>query len=50
MLTYASTPKGFDSQPLIKQTTIAAAVETSGLGLHTGVRVHLRLLPAPPDT
>jgi UDP-3-O-[3-hydroxymyristoyl] N-acetylglucosamine deacetylase len=35
---------------LIKQTTIGATVETSGLGLHTGVPVHLRLLPAPPDT
>jgi UDP-3-O-[3-hydroxymyristoyl] N-acetylglucosamine deacetylase len=35
---------------LIKQTTIAAAVETSGMGLHTGVRVHVRVLPAPPDT
>jgi len=35
---------------LIKQTTIAAPVETSGMGLHTGVCVHLRLLPAPPDT
>jgi len=35
---------------LIKQTTIGATVETSGLGLHTGVAVHLRLLPAPPDT
>ena len=35
---------------LIKQTTIAAPVETSGLGLHTGVPVHVRLLPAPPDT
>jgi UDP-3-O-[3-hydroxymyristoyl] N-acetylglucosamine deacetylase len=38
------------SNPLIKQTTIAAPVETSGLGLHTGVRVQVRLLPAPPDT
>ncbi|HZH29540.1 MAG TPA: UDP-3-O-acyl-N-acetylglucosamine deacetylase [Pyrinomonadaceae bacterium] len=35
---------------MIKQTTIAAPVETSGLGLHTGVPVHVRLLPAPPDT
>ncbi|HEV7904830.1 MAG TPA: UDP-3-O-acyl-N-acetylglucosamine deacetylase, partial [Pyrinomonadaceae bacterium] len=46
-----SKPKGLVAQkPLIKQTTIAAPVETSGLGLHTGVRVQLRLLPAPPDT
>ena len=35
---------------LIKQTTIAAPVETSGLGLHTAVPVRLRLRPAPPDT
>jgi UDP-3-O-[3-hydroxymyristoyl] N-acetylglucosamine deacetylase len=48
--TAASKPKGFDSQPLIKQTTIAAPAETSGMGLHTGVPVHVRLLPAPPDT
>ena len=32
------------------QTTIAAPVETSGLGLHTAVPVRLRLRPAPPDT
>ncbi|MCA1593819.1 MAG: UDP-3-O-acyl-N-acetylglucosamine deacetylase [Acidobacteria bacterium] len=35
---------------MIKQTTIAAPVEASGLGLHTAVPVHLRLRPAPPDT
>jgi UDP-3-O-[3-hydroxymyristoyl] N-acetylglucosamine deacetylase len=35
---------------LVKQTTLAAPVETSGIGLHTAVTVHLRLLPAPPDT
>ncbi|MGB8509402.1 MAG: UDP-3-O-acyl-N-acetylglucosamine deacetylase, partial [Pyrinomonadaceae bacterium] len=35
---------------MIKQTTIAAPIETSGLGLHTAVQVHLRLRPAPPDT
>ena len=35
---------------LIKQTTIAASAETRGLGLHTAVPVHLRLVPAPPDT
>ncbi len=37
-------------QPLIKQTTLGSAVETHGNGLHTGVPVHVRLLPAPPDT
>jgi UDP-3-O-[3-hydroxymyristoyl] N-acetylglucosamine deacetylase len=35
---------------LVKQTTLAAPVETSGIGLHTAVTVQLRLLPAPPDT
>jgi len=35
---------------LIKQTTIGSAVETDGIGLHTGVPVHVRLVPAPPDT
>jgi UDP-3-O-[3-hydroxymyristoyl] N-acetylglucosamine deacetylase len=35
---------------LIKQTTIGAPVEMSGLGLHTAVPVHVRLRPAPPDT
>lgn len=39
-----------DPPILIKQTTIAAPVETSGLGLHTAVPVQLRLVPAPPDT
>ena len=34
---------------MIRQTTLAATVETSGLGLHTGVPVAVRLLPAPPD-
>lgn len=32
------------------QTTIAQPVETSGVGLHTAVRAHLRLVPAPADT
>src|SRR2546425_306605 len=33
-----------------KQTTVAEPVEVNGIGLHTGVPVSLRLLPAPPDT
>src|SRR5215475_15602148 len=32
------------------QSTIRQPVETHGVGLHTGVFGHLRLLPAPPDT
>ncbi len=35
---------------VIRQTTIASAVETAGVGLHTAVPVRIRLLPAPPDT
>lgn len=35
---------------MIKQTTLASPAEISGTGLHTAVTVHLRLLPAPPDT
>src|SRR2546422_9151818 len=33
-----------------KQTTVAEPVEVNGIGLHTGVPVNLRLLPAPPET
>jgi len=32
------------------QYTISRPVETDGIGLHTAVHSHLRLLPAPPDT
>src|ERR1700747_3128785 len=32
------------------QTTIDRPVETSGIGLHTAVRSHLRLVPAPAGT
>ena len=35
---------------MIKQTTLASSVETSGIGLHTAVPVMVRLVPAPPDT
>jgi UDP-3-O-[3-hydroxymyristoyl] N-acetylglucosamine deacetylase len=35
---------------LLKQTTLGSPVETDGIGLHTGVQVHVRLGPAPPDT
>lgn len=33
-----------------RQTTLAAAVEAKGIGLHTAVPVQVRLMPAPPDT
>lgn len=32
------------------QTTICKPVEASGVGLHHGAPVHLRILPAPPNT
>ncbi|MBZ5527128.1 MAG: UDP-3-O-acyl-N-acetylglucosamine deacetylase [Acidobacteriia bacterium] len=35
---------------MIFQTTISRSVETSGIGLHTGVAGNLRLTPAPADT
>jgi UDP-3-O-[3-hydroxymyristoyl] N-acetylglucosamine deacetylase len=35
---------------LVKQTTLAGIAETHGVGLHTAVPVHVRLVPAPPDT
>ena len=34
----------------MKQTTISKPIETSGIGLHTGVAVNLKLKPAPPNT
>lgn len=33
-----------------QQTTLAAAVEVKGIGLHTAVPVQVRMMPAPPDT
>ncbi len=35
---------------MIYQKTLAQSVETSGIGLHSGVKVNLRLKPAPPNT
>ena len=32
------------------QTTMASEVSFSGVGLHSGLEVHMRLLPAPADT
>lgn len=36
--------------PMPNQTTIGAAVETEGIGLHTGVHCCMRFTPAPADT
>lgn len=35
---------------MIKQRTLKNAIRTTGVGLHTGDRIHLTLLPAPIDT
>ena len=35
---------------MLKQRTLKKAIKTTGVGLHTGVRVELALLPAPVDT
>src|SRR5204862_3888732 len=35
---------------MLKQRTLKSSIKTTGVGLHTGVRVDLTLRPAPPDT
>jgi UDP-3-O-[3-hydroxymyristoyl] N-acetylglucosamine deacetylase len=35
---------------MLKQRTLKSAIKTTGVGLHTGVRVDLVLRPAPADT
>ena len=35
---------------MYSQTTVRRVVETSGIGLHHGASVRLRILPAPPNT
>lgn len=35
---------------MVKQKTLSKPIATKGVGLHTGVEVNLRLVPAPPDT
>ncbi len=39
-----------DPDVLEFQQTVSAPIEFTGLGLHTGEPVYLRILPAPPDT
>lgn len=36
--------------PLMRQTTLAKSVKTTGTGLHTGVPVNLQIRPAPENT
>ena len=35
---------------MLKQRTLQKGTKTTGVGLHTGVRVEMMLRPAPPDT
>jgi UDP-3-O-[3-hydroxymyristoyl] N-acetylglucosamine deacetylase len=35
---------------MLKQKTLASSIGTSGIGLHTGVEVNLKLKPAPENT
>jgi len=37
-------------QTMMRQRTLKATIKTTGVGLHTGVRVELVLRPAQPDT
>jgi UDP-3-O-[3-hydroxymyristoyl] N-acetylglucosamine deacetylase len=41
---------GSQEQSLIQEQTIRSAVECSGVGLHSGAPVSLRILPAPANT
>lgn len=41
---------GDQEQSLIQEQTIRSAVECSGVGLHSGAPVSLRILPAPANT
>lgn len=40
----------FGAIPLRFETTVQRPVEASGIGLHSGVPVRIRILPAPPAT
>jgi len=42
--------QGASGNSLSYQLSILRPVETEGVGLHTAVRSHIRLIPAPPDT
>ncbi len=53
-LTQWKNPAGRDAAPglttMLAQRTLNTAIKTTGVGLHTGVRVELNLRPAAPDT
>src|SRR5271169_1338070 len=48
MVTGYLAPQG--GQCLRFETTVQRPVDASGVGLHSGVPVHIRILPAPPST
>jgi UDP-3-O-[3-hydroxymyristoyl] N-acetylglucosamine deacetylase len=43
-------PKYLEETALRFETTVHRPVEAKGIGLHTGVSVSIRILPAPPST
>src|SRR6202453_2883861 len=46
----SSEPKYLKNAALRFETTVQRPVEASGIGLHSGVPVTIRILPAPPST
>ena len=42
--------EGFITEHMFKQRTIKNLVKTTGVGLHSGLRVELTLRPAAPNT
>jgi UDP-3-O-[3-hydroxymyristoyl] N-acetylglucosamine deacetylase len=46
----SSIPKYLEEAALRFETTVQRPVEASGVGLHSGVPVSIRILPAPPST
>src|ERR1700724_57673 len=50
MLWRARSGLGQEISKLRFETTIQRPVEASGIGLHPGVPVSIRILPAPPST
>src|SRR5277367_3955703 len=45
-----SVPKHLEETALRFETTVQRPVEAKGVGLHSGVPVSIRILPAPPST
>jgi UDP-3-O-[3-hydroxymyristoyl] N-acetylglucosamine deacetylase len=43
-------PRDSVPQTMLQQRTLKTAIKTTGVGLHTGVRVDLNLRPAAPET